>query len=343
MRLKLLQFNLQDFFIRLAYDLKPEDLAGLSEAEWQLVGNGDVPNKPLEKLFGIARVFRDEGPDVALLAEVGGQEALRTFNRLFLGEAYDVFFVPGNSNRGIESAYLVRKCLPIAAEIRTHRDLSVRFQYPHETDPVGLKVSAEIAAALAIEPAGNRRLSRDIPELRLFWMNGQRRAASPFLVILLAHLKSGYDPHGLDPRGATRRAGEAETLRLLLEDTCRGVFPAPVIVAGDLNATAARVGTSPEMRWIYEKTDLEDALEIAGREPPDRISHVTYYGGEGAASQYDYILLPQSLHARVVKDATYVHRFRYDEDRVEIQMPGSMRERWELPSDHYPVVCTLDL
>ena len=97
------------------------------------------------------------------------------------------------------------------------------------------------------------------------------------------------------------------------------------------------------MRWIYEKTDLDDALEVAGVEPLERISHITYYGAEGHASQYDYILLPKALHPRLLTAGTYVHRYRYAEDAAVIQMPGSMRARWELPSDHYPVVCTLDL
>lgn len=343
MRLKLMQFNLQDFFLRLAYPLKPEDLVGLNEAEWQLLGNGDVPNKPLSKLFGVARVFQDESPDIALLAEVGGRDALTAFVHLFLADTYDVFFEYGNSNRGIESAYLVRKCLPVHAEIHSHRHLPVHFQYPHEADPEALLPTAEFAASLAIEPPTSRRLSRDIPELRLYHIDHGRRAARPFLAVLLAHLKSGYDPDGIDPSGAARRRGEAETLRLLLEETKKQQSPAPVIVAGDLNATAARLRTSPEMQWIYATTDLEDALQIAGIDPLDRISHITYHGADGSATQYDYILLPHSLHARLLKAGTYVHRYRYADDQSVIQMPGSLRERWGLPSDHYPVVCTLDI
>ena len=343
MRLKLMQFNLQDFFLRLGFPLDPHDLIGLNEAEWQLLGNGDVPNKPLAKLRAIARVIADEGPDVLLLAEVGGRQALVDFVRLFLDGAYDVFFESGNSNRGIESAYLVRRCLPVIAEIRSHRHMPVVFQYPHEADPVGLAPTAELAAALPLDPPGKRRLSRDIPELRLFHAVDGKRAKQPFLAVLLAHLKSGYDPDGIDPGGAARRGGEAEALHRLLDATRQELAPVPVIVAGDLNATAARRGTAEEMQWIYAATDLEDALEIAGTDPLDRISHITYYGAEGSASQYDYILLPKALHPRVQKALTYVHRFRYAEDAVVIQMPGSMRQRWELPSDHYPVVCTLDL
>src|SRR5262245_51543243 len=103
MRLKLMEYNVQDLFLPLAYAVKPTDLEALNEAEWQLLAAPDQPMKPLAKLKGLARVFAQENPDVALLCEVGGADALAHFNRLFLGERYEPYFFRGNDERGIDS------------------------------------------------------------------------------------------------------------------------------------------------------------------------------------------------------------------------------------------------
>ncbi len=338
MRLKLLQFNLQDFFIRLDYPVTRAELRRLTEPEWQYFTSDEVPNKPLFKLFWIAQILEGEAPDVALLNEVGGLQSLRHFVHLFLDDRYEIHYEAGNSNRGIESAFLVRKALPLRAEIRSHRDWPVHFRYPHEVDPEAGRVAVEVAEALRVPEPDRRRLSRDIPELRLF----REGSATPSLVILLCHLKSGFDADGLDPGGFARRAGEARALAEILVEA-RAESGAPVVVAGDLNCTATRGDPSPAMQWLYDATDYEDVLQIVGLPPHDRITHLTYYWKGGHASQYDYILLPGSLHSRVVKPMSYVHRYRYVEDGGEVQLPGSMKDRRGLPSDHYPVVCTLDL
>jgi len=335
-----MQFNLQDFFIHLAYPVGAKDLAGLNEGEWQLLGNGEVPNKPLAKLHAIARIFEKEDPDVALLNEVGGEASLRFFASVFLADKWVPHFVAGNSNRGIESAYLLKASLPVRAELLTHRGHPVKFEYLHEKDPEGGRVAKEIAGMLGVPAAEARKLSRDVPELRLF-RSGE---ATPFLAFLLAHLKSGFDPDGLDPSGIMRRAGEAVALREIHAEVSAALGPSvPIVIAGDMNCIAARIDTFDAMKWVYDAAGYEDALEIAGVVAHERITHVTYYRNIGRAHQIDYIFVPPALQAKVDKAATYVHRFKYEEDGAEIPFPGSNWERRELPSDHYPVVCTLDL
>lgn len=333
-------FNVQDFFLNLEYPVAAEDLAALNEEEWQLLARRDEELKPLAKLRGIAQVFREVQPDVAMLCEVGGPEALANFARLFLADDYEPFATPPVSDRGIETAYLVRRASKLRARLFSHATEPVRFLYPHESDPVGNDVTALIATTLDLDPPDRRRPSRDFPELRLY--RGKEKA--PFLVLLLAHLKSPFDPLGVDKGGAVRRAAEVEALLKVRADVQAAVGPnVPIVVAGDLNGRAGREGTDPEFARLYSETDLEDVLELARVPSYERITQITYFRDQGRASQIDYVFLPKALHGLVDAEASLVHRFRFAEGDGTVAFPGNMRERWQLPSDHYPVVATLDL
>lgn len=337
-RLKLMAFNVQDLFLDLAYQLSPADLDDLSEVEWQQLGEADQPLKPLAKLRGIARIFHDEQPDVAMLCEVGGPKALANFCRLFLADAYEPFLIRGNDQRGIDSGFLVKRSNGLRGELKSHKDRKVPFHYLHELDPQAHDVTAMMAQGLALDRPERRRLSRDMPELRLY-AAGERK---PFLVLLLAHLKSGFDSDKIDPGGALRRAAELKTLVALYNETRRkaGV---PVIVAGDFNATASRIETSDEMAPLYADTDLDDVLHLAERPVHERITHITYfnYGQQGHARQLDYIFVPPAV--RVVKQATRVYRYLFEDASGEVSLPYSMRDRWQLPSDHYPVIAVIEV
>jgi hypothetical protein len=56
-RIKLLQYNVQDLFLQLAYPVEAAHLSGLSEQHWQLVGATDVKLKPLAQLRGLASLW----------------------------------------------------------------------------------------------------------------------------------------------------------------------------------------------------------------------------------------------------------------------------------------------
>lgn len=335
-----MEFNVQDLFLRLDQPIGVADLDRLNEDEWQLLGARDEELKPLGKLRGLAQVFREEDPDVAMLCEVGGPEALANFSRLFLADRYEPLATRPISDRGIETAYLVKRDLDFRRELISHADEPVHFLYPHEADPVANDVTALFASTLPLEPADRRKPSRDFPELRLY--RGKDKV--PSLVILLAHLKSAFDPHGIDKGGAARRAGEVEALlrvraRILTEFGPR----TPLILSGDFNGRAGREATDPEFRPLYATTDLEDALELAGLPRYERISQITYFRDKGAATQIDFVMVPKVLHRYVDRNACYVHRFKFPEGDGTMALPGSMRDRWQLPSDHYPVVCTLSV
>lgn len=334
-----MEFNVQDLFLDLQYPVEPGLLTKLTEREWQLLGKTDAELKPLAKLRGLARVFLEERPDIAMLCEVGGYASLANFSRLFLEDTYEPLLVPGNDERGIHNGFLVHRDLPLRSSIISHRDWPVPFEYLHESDPVGHELTAFWAHTLALGAPAERKFSRDLPELRLLKPDG-----SLALVILLAHLKSRLDRDRIDPAGNTRRAAEFQALLAIYGQISAAVGSAvPVIVAGDFNAVAAREGTSPELRDLYLRTDLEDALELAGCPSYERMTQVSYVFGQGHAEQIDYILLPRVLHATIDRKSTRVYRYKFEEDASEIQMPGSMRDRSLLPSDHYPLITVIQL
>lgn len=340
MRLKLLLYNVQDLFLRLAYPLSSEDLARLTEDEWALLAPRDEPIKPLFKLRGIAQVLLTERPDVVMVCEAGGEESLANFSRLFLADAYEALSTPSVSERGIDTGFLLRRDLGLTAQLLSHADEPVAFRYQHEEDPTGHEVTAIIATSLDLGKPEARRLSRDIPELRLF----ESGASRPILAILLAPLKSGLDMDGIDPQGATRRGAEVKTLLTIREKAQQALgADVPIVLAGDFNGHAARPDPALEFVPLYAQTDLEDVLEIAGHEAHERITQITYWLDQGRASQLDYIFLPRSLHASLNARETYVHRYRFADGSGEMQMPGSLRDRRQLPSDHYPIVCVIEL
>ena len=336
MQFKILVFNVQDLFLDLAHEPRPEDLVKLTDDEWQYFGRGPEKIKPLSKLHGIARMFEEEDPDLVCLCEVGGLVALDNFNRLFLGSRYEVHLRAGNSDRGIENGFLLKKKTAFQAELHSHKEWPVVFQYPHEVDPHTHAIAAAAAPYLDVGTPQTRRLSRDIPALYL-QKGGQLK-----LVVLLAHLKSGLDPHGLDPGGTVRRKAELQALVDIYKKLSKEMG-VPVIVGGDFNGKADRLEFTQEFAALYAETDLDDALRVAGREPHERLTHFTFVKDKIMTQQFDYLFLPKALQGQIVAEKTYVYRYRFAGAEAEIMLPFSFRDRNSLPSDHYPLVCVLDL
>src|SRR5690606_14084139 len=207
MTFKLLTYNVQDLFLQPAYPLKPDYLHELSDEHWALLGEADQVLKPLSKLKAIAEIIRREDADCVCLCEVGGLVALRNFAEHFLADAYSPYLVAGNSERGIENGFLLKKSLPFTATLTSHRDWPVHFKYLHEEDPEAYSVTALIAENFNLETPETRKLSRDMPVQALYDSQGRSLHS-----VMLVHLKSGFDPNGFAPRGQTRRAAEVRAL-----------------------------------------------------------------------------------------------------------------------------------
>lgn len=333
LKIKIMQYNVQDLFLDLAYPIEPNDINNLSESQWQLLGATVVPLKPLFKLKAISEIIRMEKPDVICLCELGRAVSLHNFNRLFLQEQYEVFIIEGLSERGIDNGFLLRKSSPFTAKIVSHMDWSLKFRYLHEQDPVTHALKAEIAQYVELGNPDDRRMSRDVPALQLYDETDKLR-----LIILLTHLKSKFDPDGIDPEGQVRRSAELLALLEIYQKTLKQHPQSLVIIAGDFNGKASLPDPDPEFKPIYEKTNLQDVLELASIPHYERYTHLTFLQDSTIAKQLDYIFVPQELQKQLILNETYVYRYRDFSNCKEVMPPFSFQDRQKLPSDHYPLV-----
>jgi hypothetical protein len=258
--------------------------------------------------------------DIITVNEVGGVESLTNFARHFLKDLYTPHIIEGNSDRGIDIGYLVKKDLDLRAEHRTHKDRPLGFLYPHEQGDL----------------FKSHRFSRDCSELRLFTGPGAR----PALVLLLVHLKSKLDPKGIDPYGRERRRAELKTLMQIYRET-RAEFspPVPVLIAGDFNGSAQRAQMADEFTEIA-RTDLISVMDLKALPPDQSATQVQIgRGGQVSTLQIDYVFISPDLKDQLILEGVEVYRYRSDL-RVPLPLPKTMEQRSYLPSDHYPVIAT---
>lgn len=335
-RIRLVEFNVENLFVYLDR-LDPHStkvLADRSEGEWQRLSSSTTPNKPLAQVKTLARTIREMDPDILMLCEVGGLESLNNFCRYFLDGDYVPHLIEGNSDRGIDIGYLVKKSLPFSYDLISHKHRSIDFLYPHE------RLSQESGYGhLRSARVTSHKFSRDVLELRLF----EESDRPPVAIILLVHLKSQLDRSRIDPQGRDRRRAELEKLVKISNEIRNEVGDeTPIFLSGDFNGKASRPDPDPEFEAIYRDTNLRDALEFADIPHDERFTHMQIYNRrEGFNRQLDYIFLPQTIAARVNKDETWVYRFKDEYGMTQI-IPRNLNEKRLLPSDHYPVILTLN-
>ena len=328
-RLKVAQLNAENLFLFLD-DRGPRDWRGLSEREWQRLSSATTPNKSLGKTWWLADSLKVIDADIVCLNEVGGLESLTNFNDIFLDGAYSPYLIEGNSDRGIDVGYLIRKDFPHPVELRSHKDRPLGFLYPHEVDP-------NLALEGLGQPKRSHYFSRDCAELRVFGPDGR-----PRFVILLVHLKSKLDPDGIDAFGRLRREAEVKTLVEIYREV-RGEFtpPVPVMVAGDFNGFATRREPAEEFAALA-RTDLESVVDLLGHEGEAAATQLQFSRGGGMNFlQIDFIFVSPELKAHLIPEASGV--FRYLSDlKVPLPLPKTLEQRTYLPSDHYPVIATFE-
>jgi len=324
-RVKLMQLNAENLFLFLDEEL-PLNWQELSEANWQALSRASVPTKSLKKTKALAQCILEEGPHLIALNEVGGLESLENFNRLFLRDSYQVFLEEGNSDRGIDVGYLVRRDWKKTFKLISHKERPINFLYPHEIGGEANKKS--------------HLFSRDCSELQVF---SSTDSSEPDLIFFLVHLKSKLDTDGIDPFGNLRRGAEVATLVSIYEDSKVKYPKASRVVLGDFNGVARGDKREPEFDVIYERTDLKNALELAQVEEEFCTTQVQFARtGKRSLFQFDYIFLSEDLHAKLDPNETYVYRYKNDLG-IHSSLPTNFDEKVAQPSDHYPVVVTLNL
>lgn len=308
--LRICEYNVENLFLAMEY-YEGEDLSTLSEATWKKLALGQLKRrqKPLHKVQGVAKAILDIDADLYLLVEVGGRESLENFNRYFLADRYEAHFVEGNSRRSIDLGFLVRRGLGLRAETRSNRDTPVEVHSRHGKYET--------------------RFSRDVAELRLYDGKALRQ------IVLLTHLKSKLGSE-LDVQGKDTRTGEAIALAGVYERVRREQPGVPIVVGGDFNADIA----SLELELV-SRTDLVDFHDVIGTPRSDRTTfvHVGFFE-RTTDLVLDYLLVSPELRDRVVAEKSFTYRYKgfYG---LPHPLPQTMKERHQMPSDHFPVVMTI--
>ena len=330
---RFISFNTENFFVYLD-EIPSKNPQDMNEVEWQKLSRSTIENKQLSKILEIARAIEDLDPDILMLSEVGGRESLANFSRYFLKDRYAPHLIEGNSDRGIDLGFLVKKSLRLKYDLISHKSRKLDFLYPHE------KMSKETGYThLRSGRVTGHRFSRDVVELRCFDEDGD--GEKPEFILMTVHLKSPLDKDRIDPGGRDRRKAELDMLVTIYGEV-RDEFKAevPIFISGDFNGTIFGQFAEPEFESM-RSSDLRCCLDLA-LVPPEEHFTWMYLNNRrpGNYRQLDYILMPESLRERVDRDHTWVYRFK-DEFGTNRTIPRNQNEKRLLPSDHYPVVLTL--
>lgn len=305
-KLKILVFNVQDLFLFLD-KYAGEDLSQLTEDQWRSFGSGLTPNKSLEKLIGLKKVFDEIKPDLAILVEVGGRESLHNFNRYFLNSYYQCFSQGSNSGRGIDV---------------------VMMAAPH--------LSAQFYSYKKIPHLKNQYFSRDIPVLKIF------RKKKHCLTLMGVHLKSRLNLDGKDHGGMNKRKNELEGLLRLYQKETREAPQVPILIGGDFNGLAHTDYREHEFNELFGKTNLIDFLEALEVELNERYTHIFFKkSGKAIRSQLDYVLMDKKFLSLLNPSQCFVYRYKNEYgDRLQIDR---LSEKFDLPSDHFPLVLEMNV
>jgi endonuclease/exonuclease/phosphatase family metal-dependent hydrolase len=312
-------WNVENLFIFMD-KYNGQDLSQMDEFTWQHLGSSLINNKPLKKVHNIAATINEHKPDIIMLVEVGGIEALNNLNQYFLNQKYTPLTLPSNSDRGIDLGFLINKKLAIKTQLTSYREFALDFQYPAEKKNKIKKT---------------HYFSRDVLQLDLIQNN------QIILSLLLTHLKSKLDKLRIDPQGTLRREAELKKLVEIYQELKNKNPARPIIMAGDFNGFVQKNNLDPEFKALYQQTSLEDALELFGI--TDNLKRYTHlhqsFNQLIVPNQIDYIFIEPSKQLRL-NQAKIIHLVEdfLAQDPVEL-----FKLKSALPSDHFPYIIDITL
>lgn len=320
MNIKFLTWNLENFFLLPAT-------------------SGTYFPKPKEKVQAIANVFKDIEPDIAFLMEVGGLASLDHFNEKFLNEDYRVFLKKGNSNRGIEIGYLIKRSFlkrhNVLADLIGHANKPINFLYPHEHQQ-----NKKALIKGQKHRHHSHRMSRDLAELRLYHQEDCNKE-HPLLIFLGVHLKSKLDKDGIDWQGTKRRKAELSyclDIYQKREKEFRG--QCPLFFTGDFNGECHKTKLDPEFSELAQISGLWDFTDHLNF---PREECASFIGMDKAKKpfplQLDYFFYHERWNNFIDAAHSGFYRYRNDEG-MPFPLPQNPGARFALPSDHYPLVTT---
>ncbi len=314
--LSLLSFNMENFFLT-SESLSPS--------------RGLVNLKDELKVKEIAKMIKEIDLDICALSEVGGRSSLEYFIKNNLNDEYDVYLLEGNSDRGIEVGYLVKKNLPYKFDVFTHKNRILDFTYPND------EIENQKARESGLEePHGKQKFSRNVLELQV--TDNKRNLQ---LNIYLVHFKSQWDRRGDDFKGKGHRKAEADALAEIVKERLIKSPETHIILTGDFNGRVKGEEMDSEFDSI-RSLNFKDILEFKDLPQSEKFSMAQFNQGQREMIQLDYILFQDRTEKLIDKEKSGAVRFK-DKDGNQIPLPKTIYDRNRLPSDHYPLVLTLKL
>jgi hypothetical protein len=264
--------------------------------------------KSEEQLAGLWNMLFTGNPHIIGAAEIQNARALDLLENRDQLDDYDELVIEGNDQSGINVGYFVRKDFPFHMELRSHKNL-VDNQF--SSSPL---------------------FRRDAATLILRVKEG----ASPFLILMMAHLKSQMPI----PKGdqSKVRGAEAEAF-VWLESQLRKEFgEVPVLILGDINNDHK---TAPELQ-VFGQNKFVDLLDLVGFVGPRHTHFYFNRSGRASFSQLDAVLFNEFAQKTLVaKSGAVVDQL--DEKGQTIPDPKSYKEKEGRPSDHKATDVVLDL
>ncbi len=307
LELKVLALNGKDVFIReAALERGDEKMLLASDKKFRF--------KNTALLDWQREILHENDPDIIILTEVHKDEDMKKFmqlDTLGLKDKYYNFLKEGNSNRGINIGISVKKDLGFKFKLVSHKHLTWK-------DPV---TKAEYPL-----------FARDIPALIMTRPGDDK----PSLIVMGNHAKSKRDNPG-DRESNRYRTAQYEGMKKIVDDfKAQYGEDVPMILAGDFNTD---VTTAPEMKSI--RTVMKSIFDsIPGKifSAQERITHFFFGPGGNSFKQMDDIRLAGKIKALFATVLKYKKA-----NGEEIPDPKSFKERELLPSDHRPVLATIQI
>lgn len=272
--------------------------------------------KDKDQVNGVVRVFKDEQPDIVVLQEVEGYEAIKLFNDKYLDGLYTPIVLKGNDTRGIEIAFLVKSDLPLKVKTTSLKNSKWKNSVSGNLEYV---------------------FSRDLPALH-FWHKDATGSDPPAFILLGNHLKSQRDRKG-DPKSIIKRTAQVNEITNEIKRYQSAYPQTPVILAGDFNAN---ILSGSEFKQLFDNNLMTDSLNFSSKSytKEQRITHTFHpYEGPSKNSQLDAILVNEQGKDLVID--SHIYRYR-DENGSVIPIPKTYDQRERNPSDHFPLFTRFD-
>jgi hypothetical protein len=287
-------FNLNNLFSRFNFRARVEALPEEERdvtVSFEFTEDGDywfrtfrgrlIQPMPIEQAQTLAGRIQTMDLDVIAVQEVEDIEALRDFNREFLGGLYaNAVLVEGNDPRFIDVGVLSKADFPIGAVTSWQHRV-------HPQDP------------------SRRVFSRDLLEVEIL----DRRRTRRLFTVYNNHLKSQFVMPGDDPAVATpaanlQRTRQAEVVARIVEERMRP--DSRFLVLGDMNDTPEsqplQALFTPALRLVNGLADPEETRPAKADQPPPASEAWTHRFKEGGLPAryelFDQIWLSPSLAGR---------------------------------------------